>query len=224
MENNELTNEIKKLTELLRQSTSDKKDEIEKKLVELYFELYRNDTELAEKKKIDDKITTVKGEKTTNWSLKVKALEELKFKRFDVVVTLLDGTKLPKEKVPNGEIYINEKGQKCRKMLKVVPAQNQPEAMEKGRLNDFKQKVGTALVNGSNQLIKVSKSTFSKLGEKGRNAKVSAGAFMDSMMTRLIEKMQIGKTIKSLEDYQKESGKDVHDLIDFLKKIQKTTE
>ena len=49
MENNKLTNEIKKLTELLRQSTSDKKDEIEKKLVELYFELYRNDTELAQK-------------------------------------------------------------------------------------------------------------------------------------------------------------------------------
>ena len=96
--------------------------------------------------------------------------------------------------------------------------------MDKGKLDDFKQKVSNALVNGSNQLIKVSKNAFNKLGEKGRKAKASAGAFMDSMMTRLIEKMQIGKTIKSLEDYQKESGKDVHDLIDFLKKIQKTTE
>lgn len=37
----------------------------------------------------------------------------------DIVATLLDGTKIKKSQVPVGEIYINEKGQKVRKVLKV---------------------------------------------------------------------------------------------------------
>lgn len=223
MDKQELTTEIKKLTELLRQSTPEKKGEIEKKLVELYFELYRIDAELATKGNIVDKISKIKMEKTTNWALKVKALEELIFRRYDVIVALLDGTKLPKEQVPAGEFYINEKGQKCRKVLKVVPVQKTQEAMEKGRFDNLSKKVSTALVNGSNQLIKVSKTAIGKIGEKSRKAKASASSFMDSMMDRLIEKMQLDKTIKSLELYQKENGKDVHDLIDFLKKIQEST-
>lgn len=141
----------------------------------------------------------------------------------DIIVTLLNGTKVPKSKVPVGEIYINEKGQKCRKVVKVVATQKVPEPKCKGVLGDFTQKVTSGLINGSNQLIKVSKNTFSKIGEKRRKAKASANAFMDSMFTKLIEKMQLDKTIKSLENYQKESGKDVHDLIEFLTKIQQTT-
>lgn len=40
------------------------------------------------------------------------------------------------------------------------------------------------------------------------------------MMAKLMAKMNIGKTIQSLEEYQKTSGKDVSDLINFLKKLQ----
>ena len=141
----------------------------------------------------------------------------------DIIVTLLNGTKVPKSQVPVGEIYINEKGQKCRKALKVVATQKAPEPKRKGVLGNFAQKITSGLVNGSNQLIKVSKSAVKTIGEKGQKAKASANAFMDSMFTKLIEKMQLDKTIKSLENYQKESGKDVHDLIDFLAKIQQTT-
>ena len=141
----------------------------------------------------------------------------------DIIVTLLNGTKVPKSKVPVGEIYINEKGQKCRKVVEVVETQKVPEPKRNGVLGDFTQKVTSGLVNGSNQLIKVSKDTFSKIGEKRRKAKANAGAFMDSIFEKLVAKMQLDKTIKSLENYQKESGKDVHDLIDFLTKIQQTT-
>ena len=220
MDKQQLTTEIKRLTELLRQSSPDKKGEIEKQLIELYFEFYRIDEELKDKGDINDRIAKMKEGKPTNWSLKVKALEELKYKRYDVIVTLLDGTELPKEQVPAGETYINEKGQKCQKGLKVVPVQQQPEAKDRKKLGELAKKVGIAVANGSNQLIKVSKKTFSKVGEKSRNAKASASAFMDSMVAKMMNKMNIGKTIQSLEDYQRSSGKDVRDLINFLKKLQ----
>ena len=38
----------------------------------------------------------------------------------DEIVTLLDGTRIPKSKVPYDEIYINEAGQKVRKVMKIV--------------------------------------------------------------------------------------------------------
>lgn len=220
MENTALTTEIKRITELLRQSTPDKKGELEKRLVELYFEFYRTSAELTTKGDIVNRISQIKTERPTNWSLKVKALEELQFRRYDVVVTLLDGTKLPKDQVPAGAFYINEKGQKCHKALKVMQAA-QPEKKDQKFLGNLAQKIGTGVVTGSNQLIKVSKNTISKIGEKRRKAKASAGALMDVMVSKLMNKMNIGKTIQSLEEYQKSTGKDVSDLINFLKKLQK---
>ena len=148
----------------------------------------------------------------------------------DVIVTLLDGRKIKKSQVPVGEIYINEKGQKVRKVLKVVPAPPQPEEKKKPFANltqklgaglaKTKQSVTSAVVSGSSQLIKVSKDTFSKIGERRKRAKANANAFMDSLVAKLMAKMNIGKTIQSLEEYQKTSGKDVSDLINFLKKLQ----
>lgn len=220
MENTVLTAEIKRITELLRQSGPDKKGELEKKLVELYFEFYRTSAELTSKGDIVNRISKVKVERPTNWSLKVKALEELQYRRYDVIVTLLDGTKLPKEQVPAGASYINEKGQKCQKALKVTPAV-QPEKKDQNLIGNIAQKIGTGVVTGSNQLIKVSKNTIEKIGEKRRKAKASAGALMDVMVSKLMNKMNIGKTIQSLEEYQKSTGKDVSDLINFLKKLQK---
>lgn len=215
MENTELTTEIKRITELLRQSAPDKKGELEKKLVDLYFEFYRTSEELTTKGNIVNKISQTKVERPTNWSLKVKALEELQYRRYDVVVTLLDGKKLPKEQVPAGEFYINEKGQKCQKALKVTQVA-QPEKKDQKFLGNLAQKISTGVANGSNQLIKVSK----KIGEKKRRAKDSAYAFMDVMVAKLMNKIKIGDTITSLEEYQKNTGKDVSDLINFLKKLQ----
>ena len=59
-----------------------------------------------------------------------------------------------------------------------------------------------------------------KIGEKKRRAKDNAYAFMDVMVAKLMNKMKIGDTITSLEEYQKKTGKDVSDLINFLKKLQ----
>lgn len=220
MENTVLTAEIKRITELLKQSGPDKKGELEKKLAELYFEFYRTSAEITSKGDIVNRISKVKAEKPTNWALKVRALEELQYRRYDVVVTLMDGKKIPKEQVPAGEFYINEKGQKCQKALKVTPVV-QPEKKDQKFLGGLVQKIGTGVVAGSNQLIKVSKNTFEKIGEKRRKAKASAGALMDVMVSKLMNKMNIGNTIQSLEEYQKSTGKDVSDLINFLKKLQK---
>jgi len=206
MENKDIVAEIKEYTNLLRASEKDKRGEIEAHLVELYKKRFKENPELLKDiKKIDEKIAAIKGERPTNWVLKVQALESLK-NEIDAVVTLLDGTKMRKSQVPNGEIYINEKGQKCRKVLKVIPVQHKPETTDEKRAKKFAQKIKAAVVNGSAQLIKVSKNTFKKIGEKRKRAKASAGAFMDSMMAKLMAKMQIGKTINSLEEYQKSSG------------------
>ena len=219
MENTVLTTEIKRITELLRQSTPDKKGELEKKLVELYFEFYRTSAELTTKGDIVNKISQIKIERPSNWSLKVKALEDLQYRRYDVIVTLLDGKKLPKEQVSAGAFYINEKGQKCQKALKVIQVAK-PEKKDQKFLGNLAHKIGTGVVNGSNQLIKVTKKTFGKIGEKKRRAKDNAYAFMDVMVAKLMNKMKIGDTITSLEEYQKKTGKDVSDLINFLKKLQ----
>ena len=40
----------------------------------------------------------------------------------DAIVTLLDGTKVAKSKVPAGTVYINEQGVKVRKVVKTAPA------------------------------------------------------------------------------------------------------
>ena len=152
----------------------------------------------------------------------------------DVIVTLLNGTKIAKSKVPIGEIYINEKGQKCRKVLKTVPVTTKPETkggaffsnMTK-QLNDglgkLKDGVSTAAIQGTSQIIKgagqvgqLVKTTKSKIS----GVKASAAAFMDSLIAKAMAKINIGKTIESLEEFQKTNGKDVSDLIIFLKKLQ----
>ena len=148
----------------------------------------------------------------------------------DVIVTLLDGTKVKKSQVPVGEIFINEKGQKVRKVLKVTPAPPKPAEKKSpfavlsqkinSGLTQAKQSVSAAVVNGSSQLIKVSKDNFGKIGEKRKKIKANATAFMDVMVAKLMAKLKIGDTIKSLEEYQQKSGKDVSDLIYFLKKLQ----
>ena len=152
----------------------------------------------------------------------------------DVIVTLLNGTKIAKSKVPIGEIYINEKGQKCRKVLKTVPVATKPETkggaffsnMTK-QLNDglgkLKDGVSTVAIQGTSQIIKgagqvgqLVKTTKSKIS----GVKASAAAFMDSLFAKAMAKINIGKTIESLEEFQKTNGKDVSDLIIFLKKLQ----
>lgn len=167
MENTVLTTEIKRNTELLRQSAPDKKGELEKKLVELYFEFYRTSTELTTKGDIVNRLSQVKVEKPTNWSLKVKALEELQYRRYDVVVTLLDGKKLPKEQVPAGAFYINEKGQKCQKALKVTTTKPNPKDNEKPLAN-LSQKLDNGFVKVRDGVIAtatIGASTLVKLQE-----------------------------------------------------------
>lgn len=49
----------------------------------------------------------------------------------DLIVKLLDGTEMLKSKVPLGEIFINEKGQKARKVIKpTAPTNPSPEAVQ----------------------------------------------------------------------------------------------
>lgn len=82
------------------------------------------------------------------------------------------------------------------------------------------QKVAEASQKATQKTGQISKNTFGKIGEKSRRAKASAIVFLDRMMAKMMDKINFGKTIQSLEDYQRTSGKDVSDLINFLKKLQ----
>lgn len=152
----------------------------------------------------------------------------------DVIVTLLDGTKIAKSKVPVGTIYINEKGQKCRKVLKTVPVTKKPEAKSGSFFSDMTKQLNAGLekvkdgasavalqgasqiVKGASQVGQLVKTSKSKIS----GVKASAAAFMDSLIAKAMAKINIGKTIESLEEFQKTNGKDVSDLINFLKKLQ----
>lgn len=87
-------------------------------------------------------------------------------------------------------------------------------------LENAKESVSAAVVNCSSQLVKASKKTFGKIDEKRHRVKDNAKAFMDVMVAKLIKRIKLGNTIKSLEEYQEKTGKDVSNLIDFLKKLQ----
>lgn len=82
------------------------------------------------------------------------------------------------------------------------------------------QKVTETSQNAAQKTGQITKNTFGKIGEKRRRAKANANAFLDRMIAKLMTKINVGKTIQSLEDYQRTSGKDVSDLINFLKKLQ----
>lgn len=82
------------------------------------------------------------------------------------------------------------------------------------------QKVAETSQKAAYETGQIAKNTFGKIGEKSRKAKASANAFLDRIVAKIMDKINFGKTIQSLEDYQRTSGKDVSDLINFLKKIQ----
>lgn len=82
------------------------------------------------------------------------------------------------------------------------------------------QKVTETSQKAAQKTGQITKNTFGKIGEKSRRAKASANAFMDRIVAKIMAKINISKTIKSLEEYQQTSGKDVSDLINFLKKLQ----
>lgn len=156
----------------------------------------------------------------------------------DVIVTLLDGTKVKKSQVPIGEIYINEKGQKVRKVQKMVQVVKKSDDKKGKTVESLSPKlnsnfgkaregIASAITQGSSQvsegatqLLHVAKNSFDKIGEQKQRAKKSAYAFMNTILARLMNKINIGKTIQTLEEYQKTSGKDISNLIDFLKKLQ----
>lgn len=70
-------------------------------------------------------------------------------------------------------------------------------------------------------MVKVTKDSITRIGEKRRKVKDNAMALMDVMLAKLMAKINIEETIQSLEVYQERSGKDASDLISLLKKLQK---
>lgn len=66
----------------------------------------------------------------------------------DVIVTMLDGTKVAKSEVPEGVVYINENGLKVKKVKKVVAATPQHSAAKSSSIFDsLKDMVGQKLPN-----------------------------------------------------------------------------
>lgn len=166
----------------------------------------------------------------------------------DPIVTLLDGTKIPKSKVPRDTIYINEKGIKVKKVVVQVPVKTFPKPVvpEKKGFFDSISDVASSVANTAAKTAGTVANTAAKTAGTVANAAVGAattavskvsdvasttvktvGEMKDVLsvmaskkISEWISKVPFDKTIKDLEDFQKENGVDVSNLIDLLKKLK----
>lgn len=155
----------------------------------------------------------------------------------DPIVTLLDGTKIPKSKVPRDTIYINEKGIKVKKVVVQVPVKTPPKpvAPEKKGFFDSISDVASSVANTAAKTAAKTAGTVanaavgavSKVSDIASTTVKTVGEMKDVLavmaskkISEWISKVPFDKTIKDLEDFQKENGVDVSNLIDLLKKLK----
>ena len=82
----------------------------------------------------------------------------------DKIVTLLDGTRIPKSRVPIDEIYINEAGQRVRKVMKIVERPKEED-------NKFFSKIGEVAATATDKVTDAAQKTW----ESTKDAAVHAG-------------------------------------------------
>lgn len=132
------------------------------------------------------------------------------------IVTLLDGTKISKNEVPIGVIYINEKGQKVKKVVKTSSAEKTNLTSKEGGLFSSISRMGKNVADSvSNTTASVGKtitSTTKKLGD-------STTDFAMSTIMKLLKGVNIQSLIDGVEKYGKSSGKNVSATVKFLNKL-----
>lgn len=102
----------------------------------------------------------------------------------DVIVTLLDGSKAKKKDVPIGEAYINEEGQKVRKLIKQPVAIESTEQM-KSWLNQLSPHTSPAISVAIDSQLQVLDNVFSAS---------LAGMAIDNMLFALQKALQCAST------------------------------
>lgn len=107
----------------------------------------------------------------------------------DSIVTLLDGTKFPKSKVPYDVIYINEVGQKVRKVKKDV--KNTKEEFGHG----FLDKIGAITASATDAVVTSAQKTW----EDTKDAATHAGKWTK-------------QTAQNTSDWAKQTAQDTSDL------------
>lgn len=166
----------------------------------------------------------------------------------DPIVTLLDGTKMPKSQVPIDTIFINENGVKVKKTYKENPNDPLVTLLDGTKIPKSKVPIDTIYINENGQKVKKvcskannSKATqdnnnlFSNIGGKINttfsnvkesivssytSTKESVEDFAVKKIQDILKKIDIDSTLVALKTYQTQSGKDIQKLIDFIVKLK----
>ena len=144
----------------------------------------------------------------------------------DPIVTLSDGTQMPKSKVPVGTVYINEKGMKVRKVLKpTTPPEPKPEdnslfskisaaaSVAGSFIGDTAASVGSSVASAASSAADTVSSAAKSVGN-------SAVEFATGMIVKLLQGLDIDSFLSATEEYGKKNGKDVKSTVNFLNKLK----
>lgn len=161
----------------------------------------------------------------------------------DVIVTLLDGTKVAKSKVPNNAIYIDVDGKKKRRVY-VTKAQAKPQSAPKpapkptpkpsglfggisSLIDDAVKTVTDTTNNVADAVSKKAKDVSDTISDTYKAATQGIDSAQDILIdtasrkiNEWIAQIPFDDTISSLEEYQKKSGKDVSTLTNFIKNLK----
>ena len=123
----------------------------------------------------------------------------------DKIVTLLDGTRIPKSKVPYDGIYINEAGQKVRKVMKIVERPKEEDNLLISKIGEFAETATDKVTDVAQKTWESTKDAAAQAGEwtkqtaqvalqKGRQAYLS-------MSDKMVNSVQVvGGKLMELKD------------------------
>ncbi len=122
----------------------------------------------------------------------------------DKIVTLLDGTRIPKSKVPYDEIYINEAGQKVRKVMKIVEKPKEEDDNLISKITDFAETATDKVTDVAQKTWENTKDAAAQAGEwtkqtaqialqKGQQAYLS-------MSNKMVTVQVVGGKLMELKD------------------------
>lgn len=91
---------------------------------------------------------------------------------------------------------------------------------EKRNGNHLLKKISANVTEFTQNVAAKTKQKLSASKEKTQELKNDFREFCQKRIDGLLSKINFDKTIKSLKDYQKTSGKDISNLIDFVEKLK----
>ena len=92
--------------------------------------------------------------------------------------------------------------------------------IEKGNGDRLLKKISANVTGFTQNVASKTKQKFVASKEKTQELKNDFREFCQKRIDGLLSKINFDKTIKSLKDYQKTSGKDISNLIDFVEKLK----